>query len=162
MKLSVIAPTFNEAENVRPLVEALTRSLDGCDYEILIVDDDSPDLTWQIAEELAQTAARVRVLRRRSNPGLGFAVIDGFAAATGEAVACIDADLQHDPKILREMLQALSNGADMAVGCRYTHGGGTQDWSRSRRFKSWVATKLAHWTLDAQLNDPMSGYFMLR
>src|SRR5215469_362390 len=122
MKFSVISPTFNEAENVPRLVEQLERALSHVDYEILIVDDNSPDLTWSVAERICSTNPRVRVLRRMSDPGLGSAVIDGFSAAQGEAVACIDADLQHDPRILPKMLDQLYEGSDVVVGSRYVAG----------------------------------------
>src|ERR1035437_3110966 len=105
MKLSVISPTLNEAGNVSRLVEELERALIGIDYEILIVDDNSPDLTWSVAQEISLTNPRVRTLRRMKNPGLGVAVIDGFSAAKGDMLACIDADLQHDPSILPRMLE---------------------------------------------------------
>jgi dolichol-phosphate mannosyltransferase len=89
-------------------------------------------------------------------------VVDGFAAATGEAVACIDADLQHDPAILPQMLKALTDGSDLVVATRYMPGGGTANWGMIRRFGSWSCTKLAQWLLGVKLRDPMSGYFMMR
>ena len=97
MRLSVISPTLNEAECVPRLVEELERALGNISYEILIVDDNSPDGTWAIAQNISLTNPRVRFLRRMQNPGLGAAVIDGFSAAEGDVLACIDADLQHDP-----------------------------------------------------------------
>lgn len=162
MKLTVVAPTYNESENVEPLVRALEVALEGIDYEILISDDDSPDLTWARVEEISRRDSRVRVLRRTSNRGLGNAVMDGFLAATGEVVACIDADLQHDPAILPDMLAALRNGADLVAGSRYVAGGGTANWGWIRRLQSRLATKLAHRLLGVKLKDPMSGYFMMR
>lgn len=162
MKLTVVAPTYNESENVEPLIRALERALDGIDYEILISDDDSPDLTWARVEKIGWLDPRVRVLRRRNNRGLGKAVIDGFVAACGDAVACIAANLQHDPAILPTMLQHLQAGTDLVVGSRYVAGGGTVQWGRIRRLESWGATKLAQWLLRVNLKDPMSGYFMMR
>jgi dolichol-phosphate mannosyltransferase len=161
MKLSVISPTFNEAENIPRLVEQLGQALSHIDYEILIVDDNSPDLTWSVAERISLTNPRVRILRRLCNPGLGLAVIDGFSAAQGEAVACIDADLQHDPRILPKMLQELCEGSDAVVGSRYVDGGGTGRWNWQRRFGSWTATKMAQLLLGVRLKDPMSGYFVM-
>jgi dolichol-phosphate mannosyltransferase len=161
MKLSVISPTFNEAENVPRLVEQLELALSHIDYEILIVDDNSPDLTWSVAERISLTNPRVRVLRRMCNPGLGSAVIDGFSAAEGEALACIDADLQHDPRILPKMLAELYEGSDAVVGSRYVDGGGTGKWKWRRRFGSWTATKMAQILLGVKLKDPMSGYFLM-
>jgi len=162
MKLSVIAPTFNEAENVRPLVDRLERALQGINYEILIVDDDSPDLTWSVAGQLSARDPRVRVLRRNHNPGLGAAVIDGFTAAEGDVVACIDADLQHDPGILPAMLEELDGGAEVVVGSRYVPGGGTRNWNLLRRAGSHLATQMARIFLGVSLDDPMSGYFLMR
>ncbi len=161
MKLSVISPTFNEAENIPRLVEQLGQALSHIDYEILIVDDNSPDLTWSVAERISLANPRVRVLRRMCNPGLGSAVIDGFSAAQGEALACIDADLQHDPRILPKMLEELYEGSDAVVGSRYVDGGGTGRWNWQRRFGSWTATKMAQILLGVKLKDPMSGYFLM-
>jgi dolichol-phosphate mannosyltransferase len=161
MKLSVISPTFNEAKNVPRLVGQLGRILGDTDYEILIVDDNSPDLTWQVAQEISWTNPRVRVLRRMENPGLGAAVIAGFSAAQGEALACIDADLQHDPSILPRMLEELRGGCDVVVGSRYVDGGGTGQWDWFRRLQSWIATKMAQFLLGIKLKDPMSGYFLI-
>lgn len=162
MKLSVISPTYNESENVGLLVAELEKCLVGIDYEILISDDDSPDLTWARVEEIGQRNPRVRVLRRTSNRGLGPSVVDGFSSATGEFVACIDADLQHDPKVLPRMLKELSDGSSLVVATRYMPGGGTANWSAIRRLGSRGCTKLAQWMLGVELRDPMSGYFMMR
>jgi dolichol-phosphate mannosyltransferase len=162
MKLSIISPTFNESENVGPLVAELEKHLKGSDYEILISDDDSPDFTWARVEEIGRHNPRVRVLRRISNRGLGPSVVDGFSSATGEAVACIDADLQHDPAVLPRMLEELTNGSGLVVATRYMPGGGTANWNAIRRLGSWGCTKLAQWVLGVKLRDPMSGYFMMR
>jgi dolichol-phosphate mannosyltransferase len=161
VRLSVISPTFNEAENVPRLVEHLERALSGIDYEILIVDDNSPDLTWSIAERISLTNPRVRTIRRMENPGLGVAVIDGFSAARGEMLACIDADLQHDPSILPRMLEELQRGAGVVVGSRHVDGGSTGEWKRLRRLESWIATKTAQFLLGFKLEDPLSGYFLV-
>jgi len=160
MKLSVISPTLNEAENVSRLVEQLEGALGDIDYEILIVDDDSPDLTWSIAEKISLTNPRVRTLRRMHDPGLSVAVIDGFSAAGGDVVACIDADLQHDPSILPRMLDELQ-GVDVVVGSRHIDGGSTGKWNWLRRLESWIATKTAQLLLGVNLKDPMSGYFLV-
>lgn len=162
MKLSVISPTYNESRNVGPLIDALEKSLQSTDYEILISDDDSPDLTWAQVQEIGRRNPKVRALRRTCDRGLGPSVVDGFCSATGDAVACIDADLQHDPTILPQMLKELSNGADLVVATRYMPGGGTANWGMIRRFGSWGCTKLAQVLLGVKLRDPMSGYFMMR
>jgi dolichol-phosphate mannosyltransferase len=161
MKLSVISPTLNEAENVPRLVEQLERALGDIDFEILIVDDDSPDQTWSIAEKISLTNPRVRTLRRMQNPGLSVAVIDGFSAARGDVVACIDADLQHDVSILPRMLDELLKGMDVVVGSRHIDGGSTGKWNWLRRLQSWIATRTAQFLLGIKLKDPMSGYFLV-
>src|SRR5258705_593823 len=109
MKLTVISPTLNEAENVPRLVEQLEQALGDIDYEILIVDDDSPDQTWSIAQKISLTNPRVRVLRRTRNRGLGMAVIDRFSTAEGEAVAWIYADFQHEPPHLLPIVKGVIN-----------------------------------------------------
>jgi dolichol-phosphate mannosyltransferase len=162
VKFSLISPTYNEAENVRHLVEEVSGYLRDLDYEIIICDDDSPDRTWQVAEELARANSRVRVLRRRTDRGLTRSVIDGFGIASGDIFGCIDADLQHDPAILPQMLEAMTRGADLVIGSRYVEGGSTGNWRLVRRIPSWAATKLAQWMLGVTIHDPLSGYFMLR
>jgi dolichol-phosphate mannosyltransferase len=162
MKLSIVTPTFNEAENIPALIKTLTEVLDGVDYEVIVSDDDSPDLTWSIVQEISRSNSRVRLLRRLTNRGLSASVIDGFNCATGDAIACIDADLQHDPTILSEMIKELANGSDLVIGSRYVAGGGTGRWGWLRHFESWVATKLAQWVVGVKVCDPMSGYFMMR
>ena len=162
MKLTLVSPTYNEAENVPRLVREVDAALAGNDYELLIADDDSPDRTWAVAQELATQNPRVRVLRRTTDRGLSPAVIEGFLSSSSEYVGVIDADLQHDPAILPQMVAALDAGAEIAVGSRYVKGGGTGSWNAVRRFQSWVATKLAQTFLGVELTDPMSGYFILR
>jgi len=161
MKLTIVSPTYNEAENVAHLVREVHKVLSGLDYELLIADDDSPDRTWAVAEELAANNLHVRVLRRTTNRGLSQAVIDGFLSSSSEYVGVIDADLQHDPSILPQMVAALDAGAQIAVGSRYVKGGGTGTWNAVRKFQSWVATELARRFLGVDLTDPMSGYFIL-
>ena len=162
MKLTLVSPTYNEAENVPRLVREVDAVLSGTDYELLIADDDSPDRTWAVAQELSTQDPRVRVLRRTADRGLSPAVIEGFSSSSGDYVGVIDADLQHDPAILPRMIAALDAGAEIAVGSRYVEGGGTGTWNGARRFQSRVATKLAQTFLGVELTDPMSGYFMLR
>jgi dolichol-phosphate mannosyltransferase len=161
MKLSIISPTLNEAESVPLLVLELERALPNVNYEILIVDDNSPDGTWLVAHDISLTNQRVRCLRRMHNPGLGAAVIEGFSAAEGEVLACIDADLQHDPKILSMMLEELQQGAEIVVGSRHADGGSTREWGHFRRAQSWIANKSAQLLLGVNLKDPMSGYFLV-
>jgi len=161
MRLSVVSPTLNEAENVPRLVEQIEHALNDIDYEVLIVDDNSPDLTWAVADELSFKNPRVRAIRRLNAPGLGMAVIEGFSAATGEMLLCIDADLQHDPAILSRMVEELQAGADIVVGSRHIDGGSTGEWTWLRRAESWIAGNVAEFLLGFRLRDPMSGYFLM-
>src|SRR5215469_16927299 len=143
MDITVVCPTLNESENVPRLIRELKEVLQGIDYEIIIVDDDSLDRTWAVAEDLAEQNPRIRAVRRKGPRSLGWSVIEGFTIARGEALACMDADLQHDPRILPRMLAALSEGCDLVVGSRYVRGGSVGDWHWTRRLESWLATKLA-------------------
>ena len=162
MKITLVSPTYNEAENVPRLAREVGAALRGIDYELLIADDDSPDRTWAVAQELAAQDPHIRVLRRTSNRGLSSAVIEGFLSSSSDYVGVIDADLQHDPAILAKMIAALDAGAEIAVGSRYMEGGGTGTWNGFRKFQSWVATKSARTFIGVELTDPMSGYFILR
>ncbi len=160
--VSVITPTFNEAANLPILVERLHEALDGVPHEIVVADDDSPDRTWEVAERIAEHDPSVKVLRRFHDPGLSASVLDGMAFARGRSLAVIDADLQHDPSILPEMVRLVADGeADVVVGSRSTAGGGYGDWSLGRRFVSWVATLIARLLLRVPVSDPMSGYFVV-
>jgi dolichol-phosphate mannosyltransferase len=162
MKITIVSPTYNEAENLARLAAEVHTALSDTDYELLIADDNSPDLTWAIAERICATNAHVRVLRRMTNRGLSAAVMEGISSCSSEYVGVIDADLQHDPAILPAMISALDAGADVAIATRYAKGGGTGSWSSARRFQSLVATNLAKAFLGIELSDPMSGYFLLR
>ena len=158
--VSVVTPTFNEAENVPLLVARLHDALGDVPHEIIVADDDSPDRTWEVAEQLAEKDPTVTVMRRFHDPGLSAAVLDGMSIARGEVLAVIDADLQHDESILPEMVERIRTGqADVCVGSRSTVGGGYGDWAASRRLVSWVATLIARLLLRVPVSDPMSGYF---
>lgn len=160
--LSVVTPTYNEAENLPLLVEELHRALEGIPHEIVVADDDSPDRTWEVAEKLAVEDPSLHVLRRFHDKGLSSAVLDGMAVARGDYLAVIDADLQHDPGVLPQMLEVVRSGAaDVCVGSRSTEGGGYGDWSAGRRLVSWVATFIARMILRVEVSDPMSGFFVI-
>jgi dolichol-phosphate mannosyltransferase len=162
VKATIVSPTFNEAENVPRLAVEVGEAMSGIDYELLIADDDSPDRTWAVAEELAAGNPRLRVLRRFGERGLSPSVIEAFSSSTSGYVGVMDADLQHDPAILPRMIAALDSGAQIAVGSRYAEGGGTGTWTGVRRFQSRIATRLARTFLGVELSDPMSGYFIMR
>jgi dolichol-phosphate mannosyltransferase len=168
IRLSLIIPTYNESKNVGPLVRTLAGLLDpvlGQAYELIVVDDDSPDRTWDVAEQLTSTYAQLRVVRRQGERGLSTAVIRGWQAARGEVLAVIDADLQHPPEVTVELWKEIEKGADLAVGSRHVQGGGVSDWSVLRRVLSRGAQLIGLFLLPGVLgrvSDPMSGYFMVR
>ncbi|HEY3779059.1 MAG TPA: glycosyltransferase family 2 protein [Rhizomicrobium sp.] len=161
--LSVIVPTFNEAGNVREIVARLERVLSGIAWEVIFVDDDSPDGTAQTVKSLAIGDPRVRCLKRLGRRGLAGACIEGMLASSAPFVAVMDADLQHDETILPRMLTALTAGsADLAVGSRYIEGGSANSFSADRARVSRTATGLTRRLLGVDLADPMSGFFMLK
>jgi dolichol-phosphate mannosyltransferase len=134
----------------------------GRELEVWIVDDDSPDRTWEWASSYARSHPEVHVVRRTSERGLSAAVIEGFRHARGDLLAVMDADLSHDPALLPGLVDAVVAGADVAVGSRRVPGGGADSWPWHRRAASDLATALTRWWLGVRLHDPMSGYFVLR
>jgi len=162
-ELAVIVPTYKEAGNIEELAARLGRTLEGLDFELIVVDDDSPDGTAAIASRIARQDPRVRVLRRIGRRGLASACIEGMLATTAPYLAVIDGDLQHDEGLLPSMLEALKGeGLDIVVGSRYAAGGSVGDWDPRRRSMSRLAGRLGLTLIDADLSDPMSGFFMLK
>jgi dolichol-phosphate mannosyltransferase len=162
--LSVIVPTFNEAANVRPLLERIARALAGIDYDLTFVDD-STDGTAEVLAALAQEAPRLRVVHRQDRRGLASAVTEGIALARGDVVCVLDADLQHPPEIVPALLEALERtGADLAIASRYVPGGSNVTLSPSRRLVSHGAIALARLLLARArpVADPVSGFFAFR
>ena len=165
---SLVIPTYNESKNVGVLIPRLVELLDptlaGRD-ELVIVDDDSPDMTWQAGLDLSETYPMVRVVRRQGERGLSTAVIRGWQAARGEIIGVMDADLQHPPEINLKLLQEIDKGADLATASRHVEGGGVSDWSMIRRALSRGAELIGLLILPgvlSRVSDPMSGYFMMR
>ena len=168
LTFSLIIPTYNESGSVAKIVTQLATLLDQFaldDYELILVDDDSPDLTWEVAQGLTQIYPQLQVMRRQQERGLSSAVIRGWQVARGKILGVIDADLQHPPEVLLKLLQAILNGADLAVASRHVRGGGVGGWSVVRRFLSRGAQVLGLAVCPAivgRVTDPMSGYFMVR
>ncbi len=168
IKFSLIVPTYNEGQNLPKLVEILSHLLNGYfddRYELIIVDDNSPDLTWQVGLDLMPHYPQLRVMRRQGEKGLSTAVIRGWQAARGEVLGVIDGDLQHPPETLLTMLDAIAKDADLVVASRHVEGGGVSDWGFIRRFLSRGAQMLGLLILPnviGRVSDPMSGYFMVR
>ncbi len=161
--LSVIAPTFNESKNVPELIERLEACLGHLVWEVIFVDDDSPDQTAALVRQIAQTKPYVRCLQRFGRRGLSTAVIEGIASSSAPYVAVIDADLQHDESLLAQMLPLItSRDLDLIVGSRYINGGGMGQLSSARQAMSKFATRLSRLIMPFDLTDPMSGFFMAK
>ena len=161
--LSIIIPTLNERENIEPLLALVTAALPHSEWEVIFVDDDSRDGTAEHVRDLARRNPRVRCLQRIGRRGLATACMEGVLACASPYVAVMDADLQHDERLLPKMLEALDSGAvDLVVGSRYVAGGGVGDWSSGRVRMSGAATRLARIICKADVADPLSGFFMCR
>jgi dolichol-phosphate mannosyltransferase len=161
-QISVVVPTYNEALNLPVLLDRLDLTLSHLDYEVVVVDDDSPDLTWQVAEDAASRSRRIRVLRRIGRRGLSSAVLEGLALAQGQVLAVLDADLQHDESVLPAMVEAVRwGGADICVASRDAEGGSYGSFGPGRRAVSWAGAELARTLLGVEVSDPMSGFFAL-
>lgn len=160
--VSIIIPTYNERDGITALVDRIAEQFRAAnvDGEIVVVDDNSPDGTWQVVEELSRTRP-VRVLRRAGKLGLSSAVIDGFKEARGTVLGVMDADGSHDPAIIPRLIDAVVNeGYDLAVGSRYIAGGDIKDWPLSRLIISKGAVFLA--SPLTPIKDITSGYFFIK
>ncbi len=163
LELSVILPTFNERNNIALMVERLAAALDGMAWEVIVVDDNSPDGTADVVRALARSDARVRVIERIGRRGLASAAIEGMCASAAPIVAVMDADGQHDPALLVPMYAAITSGDyDVAYASRFAEGASTEAWGRPDRVKaSGFANAIARRVTGVDLTDPMSGFFML-
>ncbi len=162
-ELAVIIPTYNEAANIAAIVSGLKKTLRDIDWELIVVDDDSPDGTAEQVRALGCGHPRVRVLQRIGRRGLSSACIEGMLATTAPYLAVMDADLQHDEALLPRMLERMKVAElDIVVGSRYVPGGGLGDWDARRRSMSRLAGIIGRRLIRADLKDPMSGFFMLR
>src|ERR1700694_4992799 len=162
-QLSVIVPTFNERDNVTTLLRRLETTLAGVAWEVIFVDDNSPDGTWEVVRSLARADTRVRCIRRIGRRGLSGACIEGILASSAPCAAVIDADLQHDETQLPKMLALLASGEfDLVVGSRYIEGGSADSFNKQRAGASQLATEVAKRVLGVEVKDPMSGFFMIR
>jgi dolichol-phosphate mannosyltransferase len=155
MDASVVIPTYNERENLKEIIESI---LSVADVEVVVVDDKSPDGTANLARELSHTY-NILVLEREGKLGLSSAILDGINASSNPIVGVIDADLSHDPRIIPQLISAVRDGADMALGSRKTKGGGVDGWPAWRRATSWGAALLARPLTNVK--DPMSGFFFI-
>jgi dolichol-phosphate mannosyltransferase len=168
VEVSLVLPTFNEGKNITAVIEQLVPVLDSVEnleYEIIVVDDDSPDRTWEIALGLTDRIPQLRVIRRQGERGLSTAVIRGWQIARGRVLAVMDADLQHPPEVAAKLCREMQRGADLGIASRHVEGGGVSDWSLVRRIISRGAQLIGFCLLPeviGRISDPMSGFFMIR
>jgi dolichol-phosphate mannosyltransferase len=168
IQLSVIIPTYNECANIKRLIAQISDQLDAIlphAYELIVVDDDSPDQTWKIAQKLMVSFPQLKVMRRTEEKGLSTAVIRGWQVAKGEILGVIDGDLQHPPETLIKLWLEITKGADLAIASRHVEGGGVSEWSFRRRLLSRGAQTLGLLILPGvvgRVSDPMSGFFLIR
>jgi dolichol-phosphate mannosyltransferase len=162
-ELTIVVPTFNERANIPLLVDRLSRLLTSCDWEVIFVDDNSPDGTAAAARTIGGLDSRVRCVRRIGRRGLAGACLEGMLASQARYVAVMDADLQHDEGLLVPMLEALRGGrADIAVASRYLYGGSAAGLSKQRSLVSRGSNFIVRLLLGIEITDPMSGHFMIR
>ena len=168
MLLSLVVPTFNECQSIVPLLQRATAALEKAadQFEIIVVDDDSPDGTWRAAEQAAADNPHIKVIRRLNERDLATAVIAGWKTAKGELLGVIDGDLQHPPEVLPALLKPiLDSQADIAIASRNVKGGGVSQWRPQRKVIAWVARSIARLVFPRLLRsvrDPMSGYFIMK
>lgn len=160
--LSIVLPTFNEAEGLPGFLAQLQTALGEQPHEVIVVDDDSPDGTWGVAEKLQGQYPSLSVLRRLGRRGLSSAVMEGLALAKGDILVVMDSDGQHDPAVVRDMVGAIAGGAGLVVASRYVSGGGIGAWQQSRRFLSKAGTLAARIACGIAVADPLSGFFAMR
>lgn len=162
-RLAVIVPTYNEAGNIASLYDKVTAALAGVPFEMIVVDDNSPDGTAAAVDALAHDHANIRVIRRIGRRGLSSACVEGFLSSSAPYLAVIDADHQHDETVLPLMLARAETGDEIVVGTRYAGAGSAgEGLSAAREAGSRLATRLSALVAGRDLSDPMSGFFLLR
>jgi len=161
--ISIVIPTYNERDNITPLVRRIDHVLSNYDYKVVFIDDNSSDGTAELAAALSAKYP-VKVIVRQNKRGLASAVVDGLSQVTGQIVGVMDADLQHPPEVIPDLLKEIENGADMVIASRYVRGGAHQGWRLDRRIISKGAIFLAHLLLPStrKVSDPISGFFMFK
>ncbi len=158
-KISVVLASYNERENIGPLLSKIAYTLEPYDYEIVVVDDNSPDRTYEVVKAMSATYP-IKLIRRPKKMGLASAVLTGFLSSEGDYLVCLDADGQHDPEVIPRMIEELEKGADVVVGSRFVGGDIDPKWSHNRNLMSHVATLLA--SPFTPVKDPMSGFFAVK
>jgi dolichol-phosphate mannosyltransferase len=162
-ELAIIVPTYNEASNIAELVRRVSAQLGGIRWELVVVDDDSPDGTARLVRQLGSVDSRVRCLQRVGRRGLASACIEGMLATSAPLLAVMDGDLQHDESLLPRMYATLADKSlELVVGSRYMAGASSAGLNGRRVELSRFSTRLSRPLIPAELTDPMSGFFMLR
>ncbi|MCZ7380322.1 MAG: polyprenol monophosphomannose synthase [Candidatus Methanoperedens sp.] len=161
VEISMVVPTYNESENIENLLRAVSKTLEGYDYEIIVVDDNSPDGTAGIIQEYAAGVDRIRLLVRSGKLGLGSAILDGFRMAKGNYFLMLDADLSHRPEDIKRLIDN-RKGADIVIGSRYIKGGKIIGWPLKRRIISRSAVVLAKNLFRLKVKDPVSGFALYK
>ena len=163
VQLSVIVPTFNEVDNVEEIIGRVRGIMKEVRWEIIFVDDDSPDGTAQKVKAIAQMDPQIRCIQRIGRRGLSSACVEGMMSSSANYLAVMDGDLQHDESLLPIMFDIMTHEeVDLVVGTRYMEGGGVGDWDKRRQASSRWATQLSQKLLGVNLKDPMSGFFMIK
>lgn len=163
LEVAVVVPTLNEAANVEKLIAKLSVVLAGRGWEVVFVDDNSPDGTSELVRRIGRGSRHVRIVQRVGRRGLSSAVVEGILATAAPVVAVMDGDLQHSEDALPRLIDAVAGGeADVAVGTRYGAGGGIGDWDEGRARMSRLATRAGQIALGTDVSDPMSGFFAIR
>lgn len=162
MKFSLVIPTYNERENISKLISGIKEQFNKneIDGEIIFVDDNSPDGTGEVLEELKKENKNLKVIHRKGKLGLSSAVISGFKIAEGDIFGVMDADLSHPFEKISDMYKVVTQGADLVIGSRYVKGGRIEGWNFYRKILSKGATLLAR--VFVNVLDPMSGFFMIK
>lgn len=157
-----MVPTYNEKENIGKLIELLAEYLKGHDYEIVVIDDNSPDGTAEVAESYSHRYP-VKVVRRPGKMGLTSAVYDGVKNASGDVIVVMDADLQHPPSLVPKLVTR-TRECDVVVASRYLKGGGIERWGLNRRVVSLGAVLITRLLIREcwKVKDPVSGFFAVR
>lgn len=161
VEISIVVPTYNESGNIQNLLQAVSKTLGGYDYEIIVVDDNSPDGTARIVQDRATEDYRIKLLVRSGKLGLGSAILDGFRMAKGNYFLMIDADLSHRPEDIKRLIDS-RKGADIVIGSRYIKGGKIVGWPMKRKIISRVAIGLVKLFFNLSVKDPVSGFALYR
>lgn len=161
-ELAVVIPTFNERNNIVPLLQLLSNALEGISYEVIFVDDDSSDGTAEAVRQISLYNPGVRIVHRINRRGLASACLEGMLASSAPFIAVLDADLQHDERILPEMLREMKRGnLDIVVGSRNVEGGSMGEFTKRRVWLSTLGRRFSRAVSRSEISDPMSGFFLL-